>query len=76
MLRALDKLAYTPLIIAAILLAAAPFFPQPHLVEKIKMLVNGTLHKGIDIFDLCMHASGLVILALKVIRDLIKRNSN
>lgn len=50
----------------ALLLALAPMHPQPHLVEKLGMLASGTLVRPLDIFDLLMHASGLVIVALKL----------
>lgn len=53
-------------IVAAMLLGMAPFFPQPHLVQKIGFLMNGTLSKPIDIFDLFFHSSMLVLLLLKV----------
>jgi hypothetical protein len=46
-------------------LALAPFTPEPHLWEKLKMLVDGTLTRPLDIFDLLMHGSGLVLIALK-----------
>jgi hypothetical protein len=47
----------------------APFYPMPHVVEKILMLKNGTLKKPIDIFDLFFHLSPLALLVLKIIRD-------
>ena len=69
MLDFLDKIPYPTLIIGAILLGLAPFFPQPHLVEKIIMLKNGDLKKPIDIFDLIMHATPAILLLLKVAKD-------
>ncbi|MEZ4225881.1 MAG: hypothetical protein R3B13_33345 [Polyangiaceae bacterium] len=57
----------------AILLALAPFVPEPHLWEKLKMLAGGTLKRPIDIFDLIMHASGLVLLGVKVARMVMQR---
>jgi hypothetical protein len=51
----------------AILLALAPFAPEPHLVEKLRFLSEGTLTKPIDIFDLFMHGSGLVLVAARLI---------
>jgi hypothetical protein len=47
------------------LLALAPFVPEPHLWEKLRMLASGTLTRPLDIFDLLMHGSGLVLIALK-----------
>lgn len=65
----LDKIPYSTLIIGAVLLGLAPFFPQPHLVEKLIMLKDGNLKKPLDIFDLLMHSAPLILLAIKLIRD-------
>jgi len=64
----LDKIPTTPLAVVAILLALAPFTPEPHLWEKLKMLAAGALHKPIDIFDLLMHGIPVTLLAIKLIR--------
>ncbi len=64
----LDTLPLGLLIVAAIFLGLAPFFPEPHIVEKVRMLMNGTLHRPIDIFDLFLHALPLVLLLLKLLR--------
>ena len=47
-------------------LGLAPFSPEPHIVEKLTMLANGTLHKPIDIFDLFLHGTPWVLLLLKI----------
>ncbi len=62
----IDKLPLLTLIIGALALGLAPFFPEPHLFEKTRMLFNGTLVKPLDIFDLIMHASLPVLLAVKL----------
>jgi hypothetical protein len=54
--------------LAAILLGLAPFVPEPHLWEKLKMLAAGTLQRPIDIFDLLMHGLPVVLLVIKLIR--------
>lgn len=64
----IDKIPLAQLAIAAVLLGLAPFFPEPHLVEKLRMLFNGTLKQTIDIFDLLMHAALPVLLVVKLIR--------
>ncbi|SCZ58376.1 RND transporter [Thiohalomonas denitrificans] len=61
----LDRLPWVPLSIGALLLGLAPFVPEPHLWEKLKMLSDGTLERPIDIFDLVMHGTPVVLLALK-----------
>lgn len=47
--------SYKTLAPIALLLGLAPFVPEPHLVEKARMLSEGTLVKPIDIFDLFWH---------------------
>ena len=71
MLNWIDSLSYGMLVPVALLLGLAPFQPQPHLFEKIGMLTQGTLTRPIDIFDLLLHATPVVILLVKVGRDLI-----
>ncbi|TNF93679.1 MAG: hypothetical protein EP297_12255 [Gammaproteobacteria bacterium] len=56
------------MLVLAILLGLAPLEPEPHLVEKLRMLFQGTLSRPIDIFDLFLHSSGIILLALKLIR--------
>ena len=35
-------------LIAAVLLGLAPFYPQPHQVEKLRMLAEHTCKRSID----------------------------
>jgi hypothetical protein len=72
MLNFLDKISYTILIIIAVFMLLAPFKPMPHVLEKLMMLKNGTLHRPIDIFDLFYHLAPLALLAMKVYRDYTK----
>jgi len=65
MLRFLDQIPYTPLIVVAVLMLLAPFRPMPHVLEKLIMLRNGTLTRPIDIFDLFFHLAPTIILVLK-----------
>ncbi len=69
MLEFLDSVSFQYLIIFSILMALAPFQPEPHLVEKIRMLKAGTLVRPIDIFDLFFHSAPAIILILKVMRE-------
>jgi hypothetical protein len=57
----------------ALLLALLPFFPEPHLWQKLKMLAAGTLVRPIDIFDLFLHGTLLILLAVKLIRGGLTR---
>lgn len=61
----LKDIPYSILVPLAILMGLAPFFPEPHLVEKVRMLLQGTLRRPIDIFDLFFHLLPLLLLLLK-----------
>jgi hypothetical protein len=65
-----NLLDYRLLIPLVLLLGFAPFVPQPHIVEKIRMLFAGTLKRPIDIFDLIWHAWPFVLLAYRIYRDI------
>ncbi|WP_050527372.1 hypothetical protein [Pseudorhodobacter aquimaris] len=68
----LDSIPLGLLVIAALGLGLAPFVPEPHLWEKLKMLGAGTLTRPVDIFDLLMHAAPVVLLIAKLARMAIK----
>ena len=68
MLNWLDRIPLHILIIAALLLGLSPFFPEPHLWEKLKMLAAGELVRPLDIFDLLMHATPVVLLGIRLVR--------
>lgn len=67
----IDNLDWPILLIAGFFLAIAPMFPEPHLVEKLRMLAQGTLVKPLDIFDLFMHSAPLVLIAIKAVRQFV-----
>ncbi len=64
----LDNISLQMIVIACLFLGLAPFVPEPHLWEKLKMLSAGALVKPLDIFDLLMHGSPFVVLTLKLLR--------
>ncbi len=68
-----ELLEYRFLIPVALLLGFAPFYPQPHIVEKIRMLMAGTLKRPLDIFDLVWHAWPFALLGYRVLRDITAR---
>jgi len=65
MLNLLRDIPYVVLIPFAILMALAPFTPEPHLLEKLRMLGHGELRRPIDIFDLLFHLSPTLLLLAK-----------
>ena len=64
----LDKVPLSLLILLAMYMAVAPLQPEPHLLEKLRMLSQGTLSRPIDIFDLLMHATPTVLLVIRLWR--------
>ena len=73
MLHWLDKLPITWLALIAGWLAVAPLFPEPHLVEKMRMLVQGSLVRAVDVFDLLMHSVPLLLLILRLWRKAMRK---
>lgn len=75
-LHVIDRLPWLWVTVIAAWLAAAPIVPEPHLIEKLRMLSQGTLNKAIDIFDLLLHATPLLLWAVKGLRWLHLRRNN
>ena len=66
-----EILAELPLsyaVLGAATLGLAPFFPEPHIWEKIKMIKAGTLKRPLDIFDFLMHLAPFLLLAAKLVQ--------
>lgn len=64
----LDDLPLSLALVGGLAIGLAPFFPEPHIVEKLRMLREGRLRRPLDIFDLLLHATPLALLALKLLR--------
>ncbi|MEA3275686.1 MAG: RND transporter [Pseudomonadota bacterium] len=71
-----DQAPLGAILLPALLLGLAPFYPEPHVWEKLKMLFAGTLSRPIDIFDLFLHGGAWVLLALKLYRDAMRRRAS
>jgi len=71
----LDRIPYALLLPLAVVMALAPFTPEPHLWEKLKMLASGTLVRSIDIFDLFLHGTPLLLLALKLLSGFSRKRA-
>jgi hypothetical protein len=72
-MRWIDRIPKWLLVAVAVYLAGAPFVPEPHLIEKWRMLWGGTLIKPIDIFDFFLHTTPLVVLGIRLWRDAQRR---
>ena len=64
----IDNIPLSILLVMCVLLGFAPFIPEPHIVEKIRILFHGNLKKPLDIFDLFYHSAPFILLVIKLIR--------
>ena len=69
----LDRIPLHIAVILALTLGLSPFFPEPHLTEKLRMLAAGTLVRPIDIFDLLWHGWTWLLLAAVLLRRMRRR---
>lgn len=68
----LDSIPWWVAILAVLTLGLAPFAPEPHIVEKLRMLAQGTLKRPLDIFDLLMHAAPFLLVFAKLVRQVLR----
>jgi len=68
-----DRIPLTILIVLSLTLGLAPFTPEPHLWEKLKMLALGELTELLDIFDLLLHGAPWLLLAMKLFLQLTSK---
>lgn len=68
LLSLIDSLPIAMVLIICATLGLAPVLPEPHIWEKLKMLVAGDLVRPIDWFDLLFHGLPWVVLGLKLAR--------
>jgi len=54
------------LLFAAVVLALAPFTPEPHLLQKARMLLAGESLRPVDIFDIFWHTWPILWLLLRL----------
>ncbi len=69
----IDRQPLILFVLAALTLGLAPFVPEPHVLEKLRMLAAGELTRPIDIFDLLMHGAPWLLLLLKLYRQTLYR---
>ncbi|MEW6120902.1 MAG: RND transporter [Pseudomonadota bacterium] len=64
----IDRLPIPLLVFLTLFMLGAPFVPEPHLVEKMRMLSEGSLTRAIDIFDVFWHLLPAALLAVRLVR--------
>ena len=62
----IDRVPWLMVIVLCLTLGLAPFVPEPHIVEKLRLLRQGTLTRPLDIFDLLLHAAPFLLAAVKL----------
>ena len=62
-----DRIPLSIVIVLCLTLGLAPFVPEPHLWEKLRMLASGELVRPLDIFDLLLHGSPWLLLIGKLL---------
>ena len=71
----LDRVSWPLAIILVLLAGLAPFVPEPHVWEKLKMLAAGDLVQAVDMFDLALHGAPWLLLLAKAVRAVAIRNT-
>lgn len=72
----IDRLPFSLLLVMTVFMLAAPFVPEPHLVEKMRMLADGRLTRPLDILDVFWHLAPTILLTLKIVRRKSGKSSN
>lgn len=72
----IDGLPVMPTLVIGIWMALAPFTPEPHLLQKFMMAMNGDAFKLIDVFDVFMHGGLGILAGLKGWRMLAQRSNS
>ncbi len=64
----IDSIPIPFLLFLTVIMLGAPFVPEPHLVEKARMLAQGTLTRPLDIFDVFWHLLPAALLGVRLVR--------
>lgn len=74
-MRIIQAIPLSVLIVLCLTLGLAPFSPEPHVLEKLKMLAAGALTQPVDMFDLALHGLPFILLLVKLIAGLAGKTS-
>ena len=61
----LARFTYKQLTLFGVFMLFMPLVPEPHLVQKLSMFLDGSLSQGKDIFDVFWHTLPFWIMGLK-----------
>ena len=66
MTKLLRRVPWWIAVVLCLTLGLAPFQPEPHLWQKLKMLADGELTSPLDAFDLLLHGAPWLLLLGKL----------
>lgn len=66
MINRIKSISWPIVVIMCATLGLAPFSPEPHVIEKLRLLFTGNLTAAIDILDLLMHGVPFIIALIKI----------
>lgn len=69
----IEKVPLVVLVLLALTLGLAPFTPEPHFWEKLKMLAAGDLRRAVDWFDFALHGTPWLLLLVKLTRLAVRK---
>lgn len=72
-MRALDSIPWYMVVLLCATVGLAPFTPEPHLWQKLRLIAEGQSLRGIDWFDLVFHALPWLLLVAKMARQVARR---
>lgn len=75
-MKLIDRVSPWIFLVLAVAMSIAPVGSQPHLLEKLSMLINGALTRPIDIFDLFLHGIFPLLLLVKLARMLFLKSQS
>ena len=65
------------ILLLCLTLGLAPFFPEPHIIGKIRWIAGGAVGmKPMDYFDTILHGFPWILLIYVLIRKLFKKNAS
>ncbi|HBU29524.1 MAG: RND transporter [Thiobacillus sp. GWE1_62_9] len=64
----IDRIPLPLLLFLTIFMLGAPFAPEPHLLQKMRMLSEGALTQPLDIFDVFWHLAPAALLVMRLAR--------
>jgi len=67
-MKPLDSISWPLIIVLILTLGLAPYIPEPHIWQKINMLLNRNLSESADVFDLVFHGTPWLLAAVKLVR--------